>query len=438
VSVCCMCNIQPAANVDVLTKSRKRSHTPVMPVIGQRLEALDGHTSLPAKRRKIGVSFSIQVESRTASGQKIRTDEDRAKRRVRDTNRFEKRRLESEQMQNVARDDDVPEKGKLDTMKVESLDARGNKRRGQRRGLQRRKRLRRESVKNNAIDGAELSKTIDGLRREESKVNSASQLEESKVNSASQHEGSKVNNSASQHEGSKVNSASQHEGAKVNSVHPPHLERKQLIGGSVVDECTDDKASREPATSLPRGSEPIDLSTSFPTSSVSSTRIKVPNSDDGTSPPDSETAATSSARLKISAPTTSRGRSVEMRCETRISGESSVVGGSIERRISVRQAETAFKCKEVHIRKCAGYIHVKLLNQSRSKCVLNPQVCVLLLVLHKRLSGTKCCLKLPLKLVGYLLVIKIHFLEWLRILTKHLFIHINLSIPPFVYLHLVL
>jgi len=197
-------------------------------------------------------------------------------------------------------------------------------------------------------------------------------------------------------------------------------------------------ASREPTLSLSRRSQPFKLSTSFPTSSVSSsTRIKVPNADDGTSPPDSETAATSSARLKISGPTTARWRGVEMGGEMGVSGESSVVGGSIERRFSVRQTENAFKYKEVHIRKCAGYIHVKLLSQSRSKCVLNPQVCVLLLVLHKWLSGTKCCHKLPPKLVGYLLlVIKIHFLEWLSVLTKHFGIQ-KLSIP-FVFLHLVL
>jgi len=152
--------------------------------------------------------------------------------------------MERDQTQNVARDDDGQEKGKLDTMKVESLDVHANKRSGQRRldrvriksidagGAKRREKLRLERAKNNAIDGAERRKKRDRSQRDAS--------------------------------------------GGVNSVHPPHLEKVQVSGGSVVDKGAevDREIKFDMKKSPPLPPPPLLLTSSTSTSSCSTAREK--------------------------------------------------------------------------------------------------------------------------------------------------------------------
>jgi len=46
----------------------------------------------------------------------------------------------------------------------------------------------------------------------------------------------------------------------------------------------------------------------------------------------------------------------------------------IERRVSVRQSESAFKYKEIMVRKCQGYTQIFLISGSKTRYALNPQV----------------------------------------------------------------
>ena len=46
----------------------------------------------------------------------------------------------------------------------------------------------------------------------------------------------------------------------------------------------------------------------------------------------------------------------------------------IERRVSVRQSESAFKYKEIVVKKCPGYTQIWLCSQTKAKNALNPKV----------------------------------------------------------------
>lgn len=46
----------------------------------------------------------------------------------------------------------------------------------------------------------------------------------------------------------------------------------------------------------------------------------------------------------------------------------------IERRISVRQTENAFRYKEIVVRKCCKYMHLVTLSQTPAKNAFNPKV----------------------------------------------------------------
>lgn len=46
----------------------------------------------------------------------------------------------------------------------------------------------------------------------------------------------------------------------------------------------------------------------------------------------------------------------------------------IERRISIRQTESAFRYKEIVVRKCSKYMHLVTLSQTPTKNAFNPKV----------------------------------------------------------------
>ena len=47
---------------------------------------------------------------------------------------------------------------------------------------------------------------------------------------------------------------------------------------------------------------------------------------------------------------------------------------SVERRSSVRQSESAFRYKEIVVKKCVGYTQIWLFTQTKTKNALNPKV----------------------------------------------------------------
>ena len=47
---------------------------------------------------------------------------------------------------------------------------------------------------------------------------------------------------------------------------------------------------------------------------------------------------------------------------------------TVERRVSVRQSESAFRYKEIIVKKCPGYTQIWLFTTSKTKNALNPKV----------------------------------------------------------------
>lgn len=111
------------------------------------------------------------------------------------------------------------------------------------------------------------------------------------------------------------------------------------------------------------------LSTSTPSSTLNrfSTHLPYSSSFNGSNCVASRQHGTSMVAAMIE----SMSRSKKMRINMNASGEEE---SPVERRISIRQTESAFKFKEIVVRKCPGYMHLVTLSQKEAKNAFNPKV----------------------------------------------------------------
>ena len=72
--------------------------------------------------------------------------------------------------------------------------------------------------------------------------------------------------------------------------------------------------------------------------------------------------------------TLNQGKAVASRNRRQASNSSDEEEGIVERRVSVRQSESAFRYKEIVVKKCPGYTQIWLFTSTKIKNALNPKV----------------------------------------------------------------